>query len=130
MEQKTGTARRYLADSRAMPKITEDRIALVRTSPPYWHLKDYGVPGQVGYGQSLHEYMIDLSRVWKECYRVLLPGRRLCINIGEVMGSSTIGGAETPGFSPGEERHLTSFRKNVLVYEYTANDPASAKSNP
>ncbi len=41
------------------------------------------MPGQIGYGQSLHEYLRDLYRVWRECFRVLIPGRRLCINIGD-----------------------------------------------
>lgn len=53
------------------------------TSPPYWHIKDYGEDGQIGYGQSLHDYLKDLYLVWKEIYRVLEPGRRACINIGD-----------------------------------------------
>lgn len=73
----------WIADARAMPEVADESVGLVVTSPPYWHLKDYGVPGQLGYGQTLHEYLYALSRVWVECYRVLLPGRRLCINIGD-----------------------------------------------
>ncbi len=36
--------------------------------------------------------MKDLYRVWKECYRVLKPGRRLCINIGDQFARSIIYG--------------------------------------
>ena len=75
-----------------MIEIKNNSIDLVVTSPPYWHIKDYGVPGQIGYGQSLHEYLKDLYRVWKECYRVLKPGRRLCINIGDQFARSIIYG--------------------------------------
>ena len=75
-----------------MIEIKNNSIDLVITSPPYWHIKDYGVPGQIGYGQSLHEYLKDLYRVWKECYRVLKPGRRLCINIGDQFARSIIYG--------------------------------------
>jgi DNA modification methylase/endonuclease YncB( thermonuclease family) len=78
----------YLADSRNMAELPDQSIHLVVTSPPYWHIKDYGCRGQIGYGQSLHEYLIDLSRVWRECYRVLQPGRRLCINIGDQFARS------------------------------------------
>ena len=78
----------YLADSRNMAELPDQSIHLVVTSPPYWHIKDYGCEGQIGYGQSLHEYLIDLSRVWRECYRVLQPGRRLCINIGDQFARS------------------------------------------
>jgi len=82
----------YLADSRAMPEVATESIGLVVTSPPYWHLKDYGAPNQIGYGQSLHEYLYDLARVWQECWRVLQPGRRLCINIGDQFARATIYG--------------------------------------
>lgn len=78
----------YFADSRNMAELSDESVHLVVTSPPYWHIKDYGCEGQIGYGQSLHEYLVDLSRVWRECYRVLQPGRRLCINIGDQFARS------------------------------------------
>ncbi len=81
-----------IGDSRNMAEVADGSIALVVTSPPYWHLKDYGVPGQIGYGQTLHEYLLDLSRVWRECGRVLMPGRRLCINIGDQFARAVVYG--------------------------------------
>ena len=79
-------------DARCMNELGDERVDLALTSPPYWHIKDYRSPGQVGYGQSLHEYLLDLSRVWSECYRVLKPGRRLCINIGDQFARASIYG--------------------------------------
>ncbi len=81
-----------IGDSRNMAEVADGSIGLVVTSPPYWHLKDYGVPGQIGYGQTLHEYLLDLSRVWRECWRVLMPGRRLCINIGDQFARAVVYG--------------------------------------
>ena len=81
-----------IGDSRQMEEVEDNSIGLIVTSPPYWHIKDYGSEGQIGYGQSLHEYLKDLFRVWEECYRVLKPGRRLCINIGDQFARSTIYG--------------------------------------
>ncbi len=85
-------AKIYIGDSRKMEVVDDESIELVVTSPPYWHLKDYGVEGQIGYGQTLHEYLRDLYRVWRECYRVLKAGRRLCINIGDQFARSIIYG--------------------------------------
>jgi len=85
-------AKIIVGDSRKMIEVEDKSIDLIVTSPPYWHIKDYGVPGQIGYGQSLHEYLKDLYRVWKECYRVLKPGRRLCVNIGDQFARSIIYG--------------------------------------
>ncbi|MEM5882328.1 MAG: DNA methyltransferase [Candidatus Aenigmatarchaeota archaeon] len=78
-----GFAKIIIGDSRRMVELEDSSIDLVVTSPPYWHIKDYGVEGQIGYGQSLHEYLKSLYLVWKECFRVLKPGSRLCINIGD-----------------------------------------------
>lgn len=88
-----GSVKIIIGDSRKLIEVEEGGVDLVITSPPYWHIKDYGVPGQIGYGQSLHEYLKDLYRVWKECYRVLKPGRRLCINIGDQFARSIIYGS-------------------------------------
>lgn len=82
----------YIADSRSMGELCDESVALVVTSPPYWHIKDYGVSAQIGYGQSLHEYLYDLARVWQECWRVLQAGRRLCINIGDQFARAIIYG--------------------------------------
>ena len=85
-------AKVYLGDSRAMTEVEDGGIDLVVTSPPYWHIKDYGVPGQIGYGQSLHEYLKDLYRAWRECFRVLREGGRLCINVGDQFARAAVYG--------------------------------------
>ncbi len=85
-------AKIIIGDSRKMIEVGDNSVDLVVTSPPYWHIKDYEVEGQIGYGQSLHEYLKDLYRVWKECYRILKPGRRMAINIGDQFARSVIYG--------------------------------------
>jgi len=85
-------AKIIIGDSRKMIEVEDDTVGLVVTSPPYWNIKDYGAEGQVGYGQTLHEYLKDLYGVWKECYRVLKPGRRFCLNIGDQFARSIIYG--------------------------------------
>ena len=72
-----------IGNSANMLEIENDSIDLTVTSPPYWNIKDYKSDGQIGYGQSLHEYLNSIFFVWEECYRVLKDGTRLCINIGD-----------------------------------------------
>ena len=66
-----------------MSELTSESAQLVITSPPYWQLKDYGSPDQIGFHDSYEEYLSGLARVWSQCYRALSPGCRLCINIGD-----------------------------------------------
>jgi site-specific DNA-methyltransferase (adenine-specific) len=56
---------------------------LVVTSPPYWSIKDYGTVDQIGATQDYETYVEDLHRVWTCCYEALLPGCKICINVGD-----------------------------------------------
>jgi DNA modification methylase len=85
-------AKIIIGDSREMGEVADGAVDLVVTSPPYWHIKDYGISGQVGYGQSLHDYLKDLYRVWQECFRVLRPGGRLCVNVGDQFARAVVYG--------------------------------------
>lgn len=72
-----------IGDSRKMKEIEDSSVHLIVTSPPYWQLKDYGHKEQIGFDDTYEEYINNLNLVWSECYRVLHPGCRLCINIGD-----------------------------------------------
>lgn len=85
-------AKVIIGDSRKMFEIKDESVDLVITSPPYWHIKDYGIRNQIGYNQTLHEYLRDIFYVWRECFRVLKAGTRLCINIGDQFLRSVIYG--------------------------------------
>jgi modification methylase len=75
-------------DSRCMTELRDKSIQLVITSPPYWQLKDYGIDEQIGFNDSYENYINNLNLVWKECYRVLDNGCRLCVNIGDQFARS------------------------------------------
>jgi DNA modification methylase len=77
------THRIIFADSRTMPELADRSVHLVVTSPPYWCIKDYAHPAQIGYRQSYGEYLADLERVLGECRRVLHTGCRAAVNIGD-----------------------------------------------
>lgn len=59
------------------------------TSPPYWSLRDYHAPGQIGMEASLAEYLDSLTSAFEEVRRVLRDDGTLWLNIGD---SYTSGG--------------------------------------
>lgn len=61
-------------------KELDETIGLIITSPPYWKIKEYG-QGESKW--TYDEYLKTMKRVWKECFRVLKPSSKLCINIGD-----------------------------------------------
>lgn len=75
-------------DSRCMKEVEDESVHLIITSPPYWQLKDYGHPEQIGFDDTYEDYINNLNLVWHECYRVLHKGCRLCINIGDQFARS------------------------------------------
>jgi len=77
-----------IGDSRRMEELKDESVHLTITSPPYWQLKDYGNGSQIGFNDSYEDYINNLNLVWKECYRVLHKGCRLCINIGDQFARS------------------------------------------
>ncbi|MBF0338631.1 MAG: thermonuclease family protein [Nitrospirae bacterium] len=71
-----------------MSLLADESVHLVITSPPYWQLKDYGTEDQIGFHESYESYINNLNLVWKECFRILHPGCRLCVNIGDQFARS------------------------------------------
>jgi DNA modification methylase len=55
------------------------------TSPPYWGLRDYGIPlgNQIGAELSLNDYIKNLTEIFSEINRVLTPDGTLWLNIGD-----------------------------------------------
>lgn len=67
-----------LGDSQKLELIPNDSIHLMITSPPYNVKKDYDDD------LTLNEYLILLENVFKETWRVLVPGGRAAINITNI----------------------------------------------
>jgi site-specific DNA-methyltransferase (adenine-specific) len=71
-----------------MDSIDDESVHLLITSPPYWQLKDYGDHRQLGYHDSYENYINHLNLVWQESFRILKPGCRMCINVGDQFARS------------------------------------------
>jgi len=69
-----------LGDSRALGFVKTESVGLIVTSPPYWDKARYGGNGaNIGEISSYRRFLDEMSVVFRECMRVLAPGRKLCV---------------------------------------------------
>jgi len=72
-------------DARELHFIPDNSVHLVLTSPPYWTLKAYNPsPDQMGSIVDYEEFLAELDKVWRHCFRILAPGGRLVCVVGDV----------------------------------------------
>jgi DNA modification methylase len=75
----------YNGDARHLSFLEPESVQLIVTSPPYWTLKEYRASeAQLGHVKGYEEFLKELSHVWSECQRVLVPGGRLVCVVGDV----------------------------------------------
>ncbi len=68
----------FLGSAETMTNLVDNSVHLMVTSPPYNVGKEYDDD------LTLDEYLAFLERVWREVWRVLVPGGRACINIANL----------------------------------------------
>lgn len=68
----------FLRSAETMTDLPDNSVHLMVTSPPYNVGKEYDEDF------TLDEYLAFLERVWREVWRVLVPGGRACINIANL----------------------------------------------
>jgi DNA modification methylase len=69
-------------DARRLP-LADGSVHCAVTSPPYWGLRDYGEPGQIGLERLPGEYVTRLVEVFREVRRVLRDDGTLWLNLGD-----------------------------------------------
>lgn len=74
----------YTGDAlRVLRTLPDDSIHSIITSPPYWNLRDYGVPGHIGMEPTWAEHLDNLMAVLNEAKRVLRPDGNMWLNYGD-----------------------------------------------
>ncbi len=75
-----------LGDSRsALADLPDESVHLAVTSPPYWTLKQYSDhTDQLGAIEEYEQFLQELDRVWRQMLRMLVPGGRLIVVVGDV----------------------------------------------
>jgi DNA modification methylase len=66
-----------------LKKLPAESVQCAVTSPPYFGLRDYKVPGQIGLEKSPAEYVARLVEVFAEVRRVLRNDGTLWLNLGD-----------------------------------------------
>jgi DNA modification methylase len=84
--------------------LPTESVHCVVTSPPYWGLRDYGTPGQLGLEATPEEYVVKMVAVFREVKRVLRKDGTLWLNMGDSYASSPPGNT-TEGVSAASTLH-------------------------
>lgn len=66
-----------------LPTLAAGSIQCCVTSPPYWGLRDYDHPDQIGAEPSPDLYVADLVSIFREVRRVLRQDGTLWLNVGD-----------------------------------------------
>lgn len=70
----------HQGDSRNMDFVSDDSVGLIVTSPPYWNKANYGAGKQnLGNIAGYRDFLESTRAVFQECFRVLKPGRKICL---------------------------------------------------
>jgi len=79
-----GTTTILTGDSRTvLPKVEAGSVQCCVTSPPYWGLRDYDHPEQIGAEDSPDQYVEQLVSVFREVRRVLKKDGTVWLNVGD-----------------------------------------------
>jgi DNA modification methylase len=93
------------ADARRLP-LRDGCVQTCVTSPPYWGLRDYGNPDQIGLERTPEAYVASICEVFAEVWRVLKDDGTAWLNLGDSYAGGGRGG--NPEESP-HRKQATNF---------------------
>lgn len=67
------------------------RVQCIVTSPPYWGLRDYGMPGQLGMEPTIGDFIANMVEVFDLCKELLTDDGTLWLNMGDSYAGSRSG---------------------------------------
>ena len=70
----------FFTSSEDLAFLPAESVDFFMTSPPYWNLKDYGHPEEIG-REGYDEYLDRMNDVWQECYRLAAQDSVLVVNV-------------------------------------------------
>lgn len=97
-----------------LPTLDPEIAQCCITSPPYWGLRDYDHPGQLGTEDSPVEYVARLVDLFREVKRILRKDGTLWLNVGDGYARNGGTGSHGPNALVGNTRRLIQ-RRNCKV---------------
>lgn len=98
----------WIVQLRSLP---DQSINCCVTSPPYWGLRDYGVPGQLGLEKTPEEYVSKVVTGFREVGRVLRDAGTLWVNLGDCYAAAGYSNNKNTGGANreegGKQKHTT-----------------------
>jgi len=86
----------------ALPKLPDESVQCVVTSPPYWSLRDYHIAGQIGLELTVDQFINRLVGVFTEVRRVLKDDGVVAAAYGPLIPSTCL---RKPFRSPPSDRN-------------------------
>lgn len=99
-----------------LPQIAADSVQCCVTSPPYWGLRDYDHPSQIGAEPSPELYVQNLVSIFSEVRRTLRKDGTLWLNIGDGYARNGGTGSCGPNAIVGNTKKLIQ-KRNCKVPE-------------
>jgi DNA modification methylase len=93
-----------------LAEIEKGTVQTVVTSPPYWGLRDYGIPGQIGLEGDLDAYLERMVRVFRAVRDVLRPDGTLWLNLGDSYAMDSKWGGSSGWMHAAEREGAAAFR--------------------
>jgi len=109
-------------------RLPSGSIDTVFTSPPYFNLRRYQMPGkEIGAEATVDEWVSDLRAVFAEVHRVLVPTGSLWLNLGDSYSRHQRFGAPPKSLLLGPERLALALIEDGWILR---NSGVWAKTNP
>jgi site-specific DNA-methyltransferase (adenine-specific) len=113
--------------------LPADSVDCIITSPPYFLLRNYGMPGQLGMEPNVDAWVEQLVGVMRELARVMKASGSLWLNVGDSYSRHDDYGAPRKGLLLGPERLVVALAadgwtvRNKVVWAKTNPKPASVR---
>jgi site-specific DNA-methyltransferase (adenine-specific) len=114
-------------------RLPDASVDMVLTSPPYFRLRDYGHPAQLGLEDSIDQWVEHLEAVAREIGRLLVPTGTFWLNVADSYATHPRQGARRKSLLLGPERLALRLSRegwlvrNKIVWAKTNHLPTSAR---